>query len=81
MRPIGKLGELARLVFTRPCPTSKRRYLTAEEATKALRSLERKAARLSHETNRIWPMNIYQCPECTGWHLTSQTYKYKGDQP
>lgn len=48
------------------CPTGKNRWATAEDA-------EAEIARIRTITDRArTPVRAYPCPDCAGWHLTSQ---------
>ena len=49
------------------CTSGKHRYDSEQEARNALRFLRRKGV--------LELTNVYLCPRCDGWHLTSKRQK------
>ncbi len=59
------------------CKTGKTVYTSfsdAEKNIRIIRSYKRSGSRLTIRRNQknIKPLKSYKCPECGGWHLTSQ---------
>lgn len=53
----------------RPCPSGKRDWLTKPKADKAA---DRGAKWDDRRGKRRAVLTSYRCPDCHGWHLTSQ---------
>ena len=51
------------------CPSGKIRYHDQEQAIAALHKI------LSKDTRKHHPNRVYECQDCSGYHLTSTTYE------
>jgi hypothetical protein len=56
----------------RPPPTPTARALCSSAKIPYLSQREAEAARDHNETIRGVLLDVYQCPECLSWHLTSR---------
>ncbi|MCX4095308.1 hypothetical protein [Nocardia sp. alder85J] len=59
------LAGLPPLIRIARCITGKVQYFTAADAELAL-------AGIDHSDPRRREQRVYRCPDCQGWHLTSQ---------
>lgn len=57
----------------RICSSDKKTFLNASDAWKRLCDLRTLGRRTG---NTYYPIRVYECPECGGWHLTSRPNRY-----
>jgi len=70
----GQLAEVRRaqtagFPIESPCPSGKRTFASRTKAKRQLRLLQ--SRRNTQKKRRKAEVSIYQCPDCSQWHLTS----------
>lgn len=62
------------------CPTGKIQYETVQDAWKVVEKRNTKQAAFAHKDYKR-ELNVYRCPFCHSFHLTSTAKKYKMPVP